>query len=114
MDYEMQAVIMFANHVFAAMLVINDKKIVFNTRNGSTFTTKYFRNIPRHIVCASGFLGCENAKSPLAATPYINNILSLLSEKLIIYGKHNPMIYKQLFIHVANLIQRNKGENYSD
>ena len=96
MDKEMQEMIMLINQLFAAALAANGVKIVFNTRNGSKFTTKYFENIPKQVMCASSFLGCNNAKDIFSATPYINKILDLMPKKLIIYGKHDFVIDSQL------------------
>ncbi len=96
MDYEMQEMTMLVNQLFAAVLAANNIKIVFNTRSGIQATTRHFKNVPRHIMCASGFLGCENAEDPISTTPYINKILGLMPEKLMIYGKHDIAVDNQL------------------
>ena len=96
MDYEMQEMMMLANQLFAAVLAANNIKIVFNTRNGISSTACHFRNVPRHIMCASGFLGCKNAEDAISAAPYINKILRLMPEKLLIYGKHDIAVDNQL------------------
>ena len=96
MDYEMQEMTMLANQLFAAVLAVNNIKIVFNTRCGIRDTTRHFKNVPRHIMCASGFLGCENAEDTVSAAPYINKILGLMPEKLMIYGKHDIAVDNQL------------------
>ena len=96
MDYEMQEMLMLVNQLFAAVLAVNNIKIVFNTRSGIKDTTRHFKNVPRHIMCASGFLGCKNAKDYISATPYINKILGLMPKKLMIYGKHDIVVDKQL------------------
>ncbi len=96
MDYEMQEMLMLANLMFAAVLAVNHIKIVFNTRSGIQATTRHFKNVPRHVMCASGFLGCEKAEDAISATPYINKILGLMPEKLIIYGKHDVSVDNQL------------------
>ena len=96
MDCEMQEMMMLTNQLFAAALVANNIKIVFNTRSGIQSTTRHFKNVPRHVICASGFLGCENATDSITATPYINKILGLMPEKLMIYGKHDIAVDKQL------------------
>lgn len=96
MDDEMQDMMMLANQLFAAALVANNIKIVFNTRSGIRSTIRHFKNVPRHVVCASGFLGCENAEDPISTTPYINKILGLMPEKLVIYGKHDIAVDNQL------------------
>lgn len=96
MDNELQAVMMLANQLFAAYLAVNGIKIVFNTRCGSSKTIHFFKNIPRHVMCASGFLGCKNCEDPLSAAPYINKVLGLMPKKLIIYGKHDVAVDEQL------------------
>lgn len=96
MDDEMQDMMMLANQLFAAVLVANNIKIVFNTRSGIQSTIRHFKNVPRHVMCASGFLGCENAEDPISTTPYINKILGLMPEKLVIYGKHDIAVDNQL------------------
>ena len=96
MDYELQSMLMLANQIFAAVLAVNGVKIVFNTRNGSVNTLKHFRNIPRHIMCASGFLGCQNTSNAINAAQYINKILSLMPSKLLIYGKPDNAVSEQL------------------
>lgn len=96
MDDEFQELIMLANQLFAAMLVANGVKVIFNTRNGGEFTKKYFKNIPRNIMCASGFLGCDNAKGYMETEKYINKILGLMPNKLLIYGKHDYAVDEQL------------------
>lgn len=96
MDLEMQKLIMLANQLFATILISNNIKIVFNTRNGIQSTTQCFRNIPRHIICASSFLGCRSTKNVFEASPYINKILGLMPDKLLIYGKHDLSVDSQL------------------
>lgn len=98
MDCEMQEMAMLANQLFAAVLVANNIKIVFNTRSGIQTTTSHFKNVPRHVMCASGFLGCDNAEDAISATPYVNKILGLRPSKLIIYGKHDTIVDSQLDI----------------
>ncbi len=96
MDNEMQEMMMLANQLFAAVLVANNIKIVFNTRSGNSSISYHFGNIPRNVMCASGFLGCKNSKDVVSASPYINKILGLMPEKLVIYGKHDVVIDEQL------------------
>ncbi len=96
MDDELQEMLMLANQLFAACLAVNGVKIVFNTRNGNIDTLYNFRHIPRNIMCASGFLGCKNSSDYLSAARYINKILLLMPEKLIIYGKHDIVVDNQL------------------
>lgn len=96
MDCELQEMLMLVNQLFAAYLAVNGIKIVFNTRNTSKTTVCHFKNIPCHIMCASGFLGCKKAEDIITAAPYINKILDLMPEKLIIYGKHDTAVDEQL------------------
>lgn len=96
MDYEMQEMTMLANQLFAAVLAANNIKIVFNTRNGIQATTCHFKNVPRHVMCASGFLGCAHAENTISAAPYIDKILGLMPGKLMIYGKHDVVVDNQL------------------
>lgn len=98
MDWEMQDMLMLANQLFAAVLAVNGIKIVFNTRSGIQATTRHFKNVPRHVMCASGFLGCRKVENAISAMPYINKILGLLPEKLMIYGKHDIVVDHQLDI----------------
>lgn len=96
MDLELQETIMLANHLFAAVLASNGIKLVFNTRCGVRQTQQRFRNIPTHIMCASGFLGCSSSADFNASIPYIDKILGLRPGKLIIYGKHDVVVDEQL------------------
>ena len=94
MDIEMQDTIMLANQLFAAVLAANDIKIVWNTRSGSNRPDHCFRNVPRNVMCASGFLGCRTNEA--LATMYVNKLLGLLPDKLVIYGKNDALVNKQL------------------
>jgi hypothetical protein len=96
MDVELQKVIMLANQLFIAVLAVNGVKIVLNTRSGNKDTLSCFRYIPRGVVCASGFLGCEKSKDYREAATYTDKILWLMPEKLIIYGKQDQLINEQL------------------
>lgn len=96
MDIEMQEAMMLANHMFAAVLASEGIKLAFNTRCGSFYTQKIFQNIPRNIMCASGFLGCSNASDISSASAYINKILGLMPDKLVIYGKKDHLINQQM------------------
>ena len=96
MDIEMQKLILLSNQLYAAVLAINDIKLVFNTRCGSPETLECFRNIPRGIVCASSFLGCNSASNMEDVAESTNKILRLMPEKLIIYGKQDKAINEQL------------------
>lgn len=96
MDFEMQEMIMLANQLFVATLVVNNIKIIFNTRNGTLNTLNCFKHVPRHVMCASGFLGCDNSSDIFSSSPYVNKILRLMPSKLLIYGKHDYIVDQQL------------------
>ncbi len=96
MDIEMQRAIMLANQLFMAILATNGIKVILNTRCGIIKTTECFRNVPRRIMCASGFLGCKNSKSLAEAALYVNKVLSIRPDKLMIYGKQDKRVNEQL------------------
>lgn len=102
MDPELQETILLANHLFAAVLASHGIKLVFNTRCGVRSTQHSFRSIPPHIMCASGFLGCPNSPDLRSTSPYINKILRLRPDKLMIFGKHDGMVDYQLDILGVN------------
>lgn len=96
MDVEMQKAMLLANHMFAAVLASEGIHLAFNTRCGSLCTRESFRNIPKNVMCASGFLGCSNSTDIFSTSAYINKILGLMPDKLIIYGKHDRLIDQQM------------------
>lgn len=96
MDHELQETLILANHLFAAYLVANGVKVVFNTRTADITTLDTFKNIPQGVMCASGFLGCKNSTNFFEASKYTNKILRILPETLLIYGKHDKKIDMQL------------------
>jgi hypothetical protein len=96
MDVELQEVIMLANQLFIAALAVNGVRIVLNTRSGNKDTLSCFKYIPRGVVCASGFLGCEKSKNYWEAATYTDKVLGLMPERLIIYGKQDQLIDEQL------------------
>lgn len=96
MDLELQDTIILANQLFMAILAVNGIKVVLNTRIGNKNFTEYFKNIPHFTMCASGFLGCKNAKSHLEANSYVNKICYLFPEKLLLYGKKDILVNEQL------------------
>ena len=98
MDIEMQKLILLTNQLYAAVLAANNIKLVFNTRSGLHESLECFRNIPRGIVCASSFLGCDRASDMNDIAEYVNKILRLMPRKLIIYGKQDLSINNQLDI----------------
>ena len=96
MDVEMQKLIMLANQLFMAILAVNGIKVVLNTRCGMQKTAECFCNVPKRIMCASGFLGCKNSKNLAEASLYVNKVLSLRPDKLMIYGKQDKKVNEQL------------------
>lgn len=102
MDIEFQELVLLANQLYAAVLAVNDIKLVANTRCGSKLTQKYLRHIPRNVIWASGFLGCNNTSNSSETAEYINKILSLIPKKLIIYGKQDLAVNYQLDIMGIN------------
>ena len=101
MDREWQEVIILLNQLYGAILVVNGIKIVFNTRIGSLDNIKLLKNIPKNVMCISGFLGCKPIKK--YDYSYLIKILNLLPSKLLIYGKEDQN---------ANKMLDNMGINY--
>ena len=95
MDKEMQRALLLLNQLFLMALAINGIKIVFNTRSAGLFTTTLFNNIPHNVMVASGLLGCKRSQFRYDFD-YIQKIITLLPDKLIIYGKHDAIIEEQL------------------
>lgn len=95
MDEEWQRAIFLLNQLFLAVLAVNDIRIVINTRTAALNAEEVFRNIPKHVMAASGFLGCESVND-VNDFRYIAKILSILPDKLIIYGKHDLIAEEQL------------------
>lgn len=95
MDPEWQQLNILANHLFLAVLAANNIKIVFNTRNGGLDYREVFMNIPTGVMCASGFLGCELLKKEFDFK-YLEKILFVLPDKLVLYGKHDYVAEDQL------------------
>jgi len=98
MDVEFQDLALLANQLYAAVLAVNKIKLVANTRCGSKLTQKYLRHLPRNVIWASSFLGCNKTSTPSETAEYINKILSLMPSKLIIYGKQDLAVNCQLDI----------------
>lgn len=96
MDVEWQRFIILINELFLAVLAMNDVKIVFSTRCGSPETIHCFEGVPRGVMCASSFWGCEK-KHSIEQTDYLAKILSIGASKLILYGKHSEIIDLQLY-----------------
>lgn len=95
MDTEWQEFIFLLNQLFIAVLAVNGIKIVPNTRSACLDERRIFKNIPQNIMVASGFLGCDSTKSEQDYS-YLTKILTLLPDKLIIYGKQDKIVEKQL------------------
>ena len=95
MDDEWQRAIALMNQLFLAVLAVNGIKIIINTRTGGLASKNIFKNIPQDVMAASGFLGCDGLKQENDFS-YLEKILMLLPNKLIIYGKHDLTVEKQL------------------
>ena len=96
MDAEMQETILLANQLFMAVLAVNGIKVVLNTRAGNRPAGVAFVNIPRGIMCASGFFGCPKSKNIIEALRYTDKILTIFPSALIIYGKKDSLVEEQL------------------
>lgn len=94
MDEERQDAIMLLNHLHMAILAKNNIKIVANTRTGGKKTLRALKSFPKSVMCASGFLGCDDEAD--YDMEYIAKVLSLRPSKLIIYGKCNLMQREKL------------------
>lgn len=95
MDSEWQDLLMLANQLFTAVLAYNEIPIAFNLRTGSELSLKNLSGVPTGVICASGFLGCEKSKSPFDFS-YLKKIFAVQPSKLMLYGKHDYTIEKQL------------------
>ena len=89
------------NHLFLSVLAINDIKIIINTRTGGIDPYNAFVNVPKGIMVASGFLGCDKLEEEYDYS-YLAKVLNLMPEKLIIYGKHDSLVEKQLNVMGIN------------
>ena len=95
MDEEWQRIIALLNQLFLAVLAVNGVKIVFNSRSAGLSTNDIFKNVPQNIMVASGFLGCDCLKADHDFS-YLGKIISILPQKLILYGKHDLIAENQL------------------
>lgn len=95
MDEEWQKLTSLMNMLFMAVLVVNGVKVVLNTRSAALNPQELFSNIPKGIMAASGFLGCDKNKSKYDVR-YISKILCIMPAKLIIYGKKDEIVENQL------------------
>ena len=50
-----------------------------------------FKNVPKGIMVASSSLGCKKSISEIDSNTYINKILFLLPDKLLLYGKKDEI-----------------------
>ncbi|MBO4462364.1 MAG: hypothetical protein J5749_05720, partial [Lachnospiraceae bacterium] len=101
MDEEWQQAMFLLNHLFLSVLAINDIKIIINTRTGGIDPYNAFVNVPKGIMVASGFLGCDKLEEEYDYS-YLAKVLNLMPEKLIIYGKHDSLVEKQLNVMGIN------------
>lgn len=86
-DEERQDALLLLNRLHMAILAINGAKLIANTRIGGRKTLRSLQSLPKHIMCASGFLGCDY--EPEYDLDYIAKIMAFRPSKLIIYGKCN-------------------------
>ena len=101
MDKEWQKLTSLMNMLFMAILAVNGVKVVLNTRSASLKPQELFLNMPKGIMAASGFLGCDKNKNEYDVR-YISKILSIMPSKLIIYGKKDEIVENQLNIMGIN------------
>ncbi len=92
MDEEWQDLIMLANLVFSSVLAVNGIKIILNSRCPNRRNNYWFEGVPKNIMIASSFLGCNSARDYIEANKYIDKILLLLPSKLLIYGKKDVIV----------------------
>lgn len=95
MDEEWQKAMALMNQLFLAVLAVNGIKIIINTRTGGLSADAVFSNVPQGVMLASGFLGCSKLETEENFS-YLEKIIMLLPEKLIIYGKHDFVAESQL------------------
>ena len=86
-DEERQDALLLLNRLHMAILADNDVKLIANTRTGGRKTLRSLQYLPKHIMCASGFLGCDY--EPEYDLDYVAKIMALRPSKLIVYGKCN-------------------------
>lgn len=95
MDKEWQRAIALLNQLFLAVLAVNGIRIILNTRTAGLSANMVFQNVPQGIMVASGFLGCDKLEID-SDFSYLEKVLLLLPDKLIIYGKHDIVAEQQL------------------
>ena len=89
MDEERQDAHLLLNRLHMAILANNGVKLIANTRTGGRKTLRSLSSLPKNIMCASGFLGCDY--EPEYDLDYIAKILAFHPSKLIVYGKCNDL-----------------------
>ncbi len=97
MDCEWQKAVALLNQLFLAVLAVNGIKIVMNTRSAGIKPHILFKNVPHGVMVSSGFLGCDQLTDDKDFS-YLEKIIFLLPDKLVIYGKRDPRAEKQLEI----------------
>ena len=105
MDEEWQKLTSLLNMLFMAVLVCNGIKIVLNTRSAGLNPQVLFYSIPKGVMAASGFLGCDKTRYEYDLR-YISKILSIMPSKLIIYGKEDKIAENQLNIIGINYVRQ--------
>lgn len=95
MDSEWQNLIMLVNQLFLAVLACNGVKIIMNARIGSPQTVENLKTVPKDVIWATSFLGCDKLKSEYDFS-FISKVLRILPSKLLIYGKHDKTAENQL------------------
>ena len=95
MDQEWQEAIALLNQLYLAVLAVNGIKIVMNTRSAGVDGSTLFSGVPSGVMAASGFLGCSRLENEMDYS-YLTKVLSLLPDKLILYGKHDKIVENQL------------------
>lgn len=94
MDVSWQKAIYLLNQLFLAVLAVNGIKIVLNTRTAG-LSVMELKHFPQNVMLASGFLGCDVIPAEDDFS-YLCKILSMLPNKLILYGKHDSVVENQL------------------
>lgn len=95
MDIEWQRAIILLNQLVMAVFAVNGIKIVLNTRMGSKETRDMFKYFPKGITVSSGFRG-GTRRYIKSNFEYTSKVLYFLPDKLLIYGKCNNSVLKEL------------------
>ncbi|MFA7100750.1 MAG: DUF4417 domain-containing protein [Bacilli bacterium] len=102
MDKDWQDFLMLLNQLYLAILIENGIFVMPNTRCGDSATIGNLAHIPKNVIWCSSFLGCKNISSNEGLSGYIDKVLSLNPQMIIIYGKHDKRLEKQLDIVGVN------------